>query len=345
MKVATYFAWLCKLKTVGVRISEDGSFKRQLLSFGFAGTILFNLTVLVSFAYLMISGTAKFEFNTIVPHGMIFYYSTIVLVNPVISTNIFLSGKNIDLVGDAEMSWVNVLTSGAISLPLAVAFGLGSLPFFGTTLYGRFLFGSQMFLVTWNVFLFMNTGTGMIQGFKKGCLQKIGKKMDPLEIEIVCEKYTRMKECLGIYSLMSIVFSQSMLIASIYTVLVSLELACIILSFSLIAQLANVIVNIEYVYQEIAMILSRGRRLARQSSPRTKEQLNEALDDLEASGPLTGKGEHRILSLRWEKGAGMKIFHKGFKKCFGGLYLPPPSRQIMENSEREKRILVKIYEK
>ena len=30
MKVATYFAWLCKLNTVGVHITGDGSFRRQL---------------------------------------------------------------------------------------------------------------------------------------------------------------------------------------------------------------------------------------------------------------------------------------------------------------------------
>ena len=98
----------------------------------------------------------------------------------------------------------------------------------------------------------------------------IGKEMDPLEIEGVCERYTQLKKGLSFYAFNSVLFGQLMLIASIYSMLVAPNTSCLLLNFGLILQVAFIIKNMDDVYQEIKLIVIRGRKQARKSSPRIK---------------------------------------------------------------------------
>ena len=270
MKVSTYLAWVCRLNTVGVKITADGSIKTQLLGIGFAAMLLFNLTLLATYMYLMFPQTSGLNFNAVLPTAMTFYYSTIVVINPIMSTILVAQAGNIDLVGEADLSWFNGLNSLAISLLMAVAFGQAHWDLFGITVYGDVLMGTVVLMTSVNLFLLVNNGIGIIHGFKAGSLQEIGKEMDPLEIENVCEKYTRMKKSLSLYAFGFFIFAQCMLIASIYSMIVAPTPGCLMLTTGLITQVAFIIKNMDDVYQEIELIISRGRKQARKSSPRIK---------------------------------------------------------------------------
>ena len=204
---------------MGVKITADGSIKKQLLGFGFTAMFLFNLTLLVLYGYLIFPHDAELGFNALLPSTMMFYYSTIVLFNPIMSTFLLVQSGNLDLFEDAEMSCLNGLVSLVISLLMAAALGGANLHLFGINAYGDVLLGITVILTSVNVFLAINNGVSMINGFKEGCLREISTEMGPREIENVCEKYNRIKESLGIYAFGLVVFGQLMLIGSIYIML------------------------------------------------------------------------------------------------------------------------------
>ena len=153
------------------------------------------------------------------PSTMMFYYSTIVLFNPIMSTILLVQSGNLDLFEDAEMSCLNGLVSLVISLLMAAALGGANLHLFGINAYGDVLLGITVVFTSVHLFLAVNNGVSMINGFKEGCLREISTEMGPREIENVCEKYNRIKESLGIYAFGLVVFGQLMLIGSIYIML------------------------------------------------------------------------------------------------------------------------------
>ena len=270
MKVSTYLTWVCKLKTVGANITVDGSIQNQLFNIGFVTMFLFNLSLVAMYAYMIFPHTAELSFNTILPVIMVLYYSTIVVINPILSTILLVQAGHLDLVGDAELSWLNGLVSLSISLLMAAALGQANWHLFGITVYGDVLLGLTVFMTSVHLFLLINNGLGIIHGFKAGCLQEIGKEMDPLEIENVCERYTQMKKSLSFYAFNSVMFGQFMLIASIYSMLLAPHISLLLLTFGLILQVAFIIKNMDDVYQEIKLIIIRGRKQARKSSARIK---------------------------------------------------------------------------
>ena len=166
MKVSTYLTWVCKLKTVGVKIAADGTIQKQLFDFGFVAMFLFNLTLLGMFAYMIFPHTLEFSFNTILPIIMVLYYSTIVVINPILSTILLVQAGNLDLVGDARLNWRNSLISLSISLLMATALGQANWHFFGITIYGDVLLGLTVLMTSVHLFLLVNSGISIIHGFK-----------------------------------------------------------------------------------------------------------------------------------------------------------------------------------
>ena len=291
MKVATFIKCLIKLKVVGVWLDKNVNLEKKLLDCLFLAHILINISLLIFYAWLNMYSLSKRGSYELLLHGMLMLYNSVIIVNPSLSTIILVHLRSLDLFGNARISPVHVLYAVFNSALTTAAFAIGIRNFFGHRLYNDILLGVMLVWTSLHLFILILLSLSVIHGFKVGCLNPTVERINYPNLEILAKKYSQMKAGLSVFALMNTAYTQIMIICSIYTMLVSVEImSCFLLTLALITQTIMIIKGMDGIYQDMEKLIQKGRKEALFASQMVKDQLNHILDELAASGPLTGLG-------------------------------------------------------
>ena len=295
MEVRTVIQLLVKLKLMGIEIDGNGKIQRKLVNFTLVGLILVALLVPKSyFIYIHMSSIKDLDFNAVLYYALFESQLYTLPFMYFVINRMFIKIKDLDFTDNAKMTVGRIIGIFGSPAFLLVGFFLGPMQEFGVDLVKDILCLVLIIMSYISMVLYLLTLIMMTTGLKQTCSgMLLTKSLSLDDISKVTELYNRLKSALGFGVLFNYAIGQVYIVSAIYMVLIAKDVpAVMMMTCGAIMFLVVIIVEAETIYLAREELVSKGRSDAVVVTRSFKEflQLRDGIDELEATGPITGLG-------------------------------------------------------